>query len=89
MNNVDKQYFDLLKDVMNNGVDKETRSGMVRSVFGRSLRFDFKQGFPILTTKKVFTILSGIKISFPAISTNISKYITPFPILCVIFFLPK
>jgi thymidylate synthase len=28
---------------------------MVRSVFGRSLRFDFKQGFPILTTKKVFT----------------------------------
>ena len=55
MNNVDCQYLDLLKDIMENGIDKETRSGWVRSVFGRTMRFNLQDGFPILTTKKVFT----------------------------------
>lgn len=55
MNNVDKQYLDLLQDILDNGVYKETRSGAVRSVFGRMLRFNLQEGFPILTTKKVFT----------------------------------
>ena len=55
MNNVDCQYLDLLKDIMENGVDKETRSGWVRSVFGRTMRFNLQDGLPILTTKKVFT----------------------------------
>ena len=54
MNNVDKQYLSLLSDIMENGVEKETRAGAVKSVFGRQLRFDLKEGFPLLTTKKVF-----------------------------------
>ena len=46
MNNVDKQYLDLLRDIKENGVEKDTRSGKVKSVFGRTLRFDLKKGFP-------------------------------------------
>lgn len=55
MNNVDKQYLDLLQDILDNGVYKETRAGFVKSVFGRQMRFNMKDGLPILTTKKVFT----------------------------------
>lgn len=55
MTNCDKVYLDLLRDIMENGVEKDTRAGRVKSVFGRQMRFDLKQGFPLLTTKKVFT----------------------------------
>lgn len=49
-----KQYLDLLRDVLDNGTDKEDRTGVgTRSVFGRQARFDLSQGFPLLTTKKV------------------------------------
>lgn len=54
MNKVDKQYLDLIKDIIENGVEKNTRSGNVKSIFGKTLRFDLKEGFPLLTTKKVF-----------------------------------
>ena len=55
MNNVDKQYLDLLQDILDNGTYKKTRAGYVKSVFGRQMRFNLKEGLPILTTKKVFT----------------------------------
>jgi thymidylate synthase len=55
MTKVDEQYKSLLTDILVNGVEKETRAGKVKSVFGRQLRFDLKEGFPLLTTKKVFT----------------------------------
>ena len=55
MNNVDKQYLDLLQDILDNGTYKKTRAGYVKSVFGRQMRFSMKDGLPILTTKKVFT----------------------------------
>ncbi|MFT5888794.1 MAG: thymidylate synthase [Zhongshania sp.] len=49
-----RQYLDLLRDVRDNGTDKGDRTGVgTRSVFGRQLRFDLRQGFPLLTTKKV------------------------------------
>ena len=55
MNNADKQYLSLLEEIVRFGVEKDTRAGRVKSIFGKQLRFDLKEGFPLLTTKKVFT----------------------------------
>ncbi|HLP23677.1 MAG TPA: thymidylate synthase [Microbacteriaceae bacterium] len=47
-------YEDLLRDVFENGVHKDDRTGTgTRSVFGRQIRFDLAQGFPLVTTKRV------------------------------------
>lgn len=49
-----RQYLDLLTDVMETGTDRSDRTGTgTRSVFGRQMRFDLGQGFPLLTTKKI------------------------------------
>ncbi len=49
-----RAYLDLLRDVVDNGVDKSDRTGVgTRSVFGRQIRFDLSQGFPLLTTKRL------------------------------------
>jgi thymidylate synthase len=54
-NGLDEQYIDLLKDILENGVEKNTRNGKVLSVFGRSIRYKFKDGkFPLITTKKMY-----------------------------------
>lgn len=49
-----KNYLDLLNDIIENGCDKSDRTGTgTRSVFGRQLRFDLTNSFPLLTTKRV------------------------------------
>lgn len=50
-----KNYIDLIKDVLENGTDKPDRTsvGESRAVFGRMLRWDLSEGFPIITTRKV------------------------------------
>lgn len=54
MNNLDKQYLELLDDILVNGTSKEDRTGTgTWSVFGRQIRHDMREGFPLLTTKKM------------------------------------
>ena len=64
MNKLDKQYQDLLKDILENGENKDDRTGTgTLSVFGRQIRHDMSEGFPLLTTKKmaVKTMMTELK----------------------------
>jgi thymidylate synthase len=54
MNKLDKQYTDLLQDIIDNGVTKQDRTGTgTLSVFGRQIRHKMSEGFPLITTKKI------------------------------------
>ena len=54
MNNLDKQYKELLETIINYGVEKTDRTGTgTKSLFGYTIRHNMKDGFPALTTKKL------------------------------------
>src|SRR5271165_4239165 len=76
-----KQYIDLLRDVRTHGVRKPTRAVLrssgektdAISVFGRQIRFDLGQGFPLVTTKRLsFSTIVHELIWFLRGSTNIA-----------------
>lgn len=55
-NNADKQYLELIKKILETGSKKSDRTGTgTISIFSHELRFDLREGFPLLTSKKVFT----------------------------------
>jgi len=55
MNTLDKKYQELLQDILDNGIKKEDRTGTgTLSVFGRQIRHKMSEGFPLLTTKKMY-----------------------------------
>ena len=76
MNSLDKQYQALLQDILDNGVQKKDRTGTgTISVFGRQIRHDMKDGFPLLTTKKMpFKLIATELLWFLRGDTNI-KYL--------------
>lgn len=54
MNNLDKQYQSLLRDILDNGVSKVDRTGTgTKSIFGWQIRHRMSEGFPLITTKKM------------------------------------
>jgi len=54
MNNLDITYQNLLQDIIDNGVEKQDRTGTgTISVFGRQIRHKMSEGYPLLTTKKM------------------------------------
>jgi thymidylate synthase len=72
MNNLDKQYTDLLQDILENGIKKETRNGGTLSLFGKQIRHKMSDGFPLLTTKKMpFKLIATELMWFLRGDTNI------------------
>jgi thymidylate synthase len=73
MNNIDKQYQNLLQSILDYGVEKKDRTGTgTKSIFGYTIRHNMKDGFPLLTTKKMpFKTIATELIWFLRGDTNI------------------
>lgn len=53
-NSGERQYLNLLNNIIKNGVEREGRNGKTRSIFTEHFKFDLREGFPLLSTKKMF-----------------------------------
>ena len=73
MNNLDKKYITLLQDILDYGVEKQDRTGTgTKSIFGYTIRHNMKDGFPLLTTKKMpFRLITTELLWFLRGDTNI------------------
>jgi thymidylate synthase len=73
-----KQYLDLVREVMENGVRKDDRTGTgIISIFGAQKKYDLRDGFPLVTTKKVrFDAILRELLWFLKGSTNINENLT-------------
>ena len=69
----DKEYLELCKNILDNGINKEDRTGVgTKSIFGYQMKFDLNKGFPLLTTKKVnFNLVWSELLWFIKGNTNI------------------
>ena len=76
MNTLDKQYQELLQTILEYGVEKKDRTGTgTKSIFGYTIRHNMKEGFPLLTTKKMpFRLIATELMWFLRGDTNI-KYL--------------
>ncbi|MFM8445198.1 MAG: thymidylate synthase, partial [Methylococcus sp.] len=55
MEHPERQYLDLLRELLGRGDHRPDRTGVgTRALFGRTLRFDLAEGFPVFTTKRIF-----------------------------------
>lgn len=56
MNNLDKQYKELINKILKNGINKQDRTGVgTKSIFGHQMKFKMNDGFPLLTLRKIHT----------------------------------
>jgi dihydrofolate reductase/thymidylate synthase len=53
INHEEYQYLNIMKDILENGSQKQSRNSIVYSQFGKQMKFDLRNGFPLLTTKRV------------------------------------
>ena len=69
------KYQQLLKNVLNNGVDIKSRNGPVRALHGAQVRYDLEEGFPLLTTKKMdFKVIKAELLGFIRGYTHVSQF---------------
>ncbi|WP_166985138.1 thymidylate synthase [Canibacter zhoujuaniae] len=75
--NIKTPYEDLLRDVLENGTAKSDRTGTgTRSVFGRQIRFDLNEAFPLITTKRVHFKSVAIELLWFLRGESNTKYLT-------------